>query len=220
MAQENRRTYGNIKLLDIECSGPYDWEAENATHLRVSLPASRETEAIMREDGFTWADRTLDVAINLSRSELNFDAMIRLPSILTSEQRGDVLEIAKQSFPQDSRFHLCSEPNPALAKQVITGWIEELPAYYLCAYKGTSIGFLALSGEGEERFVHLAAVLERFRRAGAALSLYATAARDCKANGVRMLRGRVSSANTAVMNLYSFLGGSFSNPLDVFLKEV
>lgn len=220
MAQEERHTYGDIRLLDIECTEPQDWDVGDATHLRVSLPASRQTEQAMRSADFIWADRTLDVAINLSRSELDFGSLIRLQPVLTAERRDEVLEIAKESFPQDSRFHIGALPDQTIADRVLAEWVRALPEYYLCEYKDVAVGFLALCGEGDERFVYLAAVLERYRRAGAALSLYAAAARDCKASGVHMLKGRVSSANTAVMNLYTFLGGSFSNPLDVFLKEV
>lgn len=79
---------------------------------------------------------------------------------------------------------------------------------------------MVLTGEGDRRFVHLAAVLERYRASGAALSLYAAAARDCKSQGVRFLEGRISTANPAVMNLYAFLGAKFSQPVDVYLKEV
>ena len=43
----------------------------------------------------------------------------------------------------------------------MAGWVDELPPCYLYGHKGQSVGFLALTGEGDRRFVHLAAVLER-----------------------------------------------------------
>ena len=68
--------------------------------------------------------------------------------------------------------------------------------------------------------MHLAAVLERYRASGAAMSLYAAAARDCRSRGIRFLDGRVSTANPSVINLYAYLGAKFSDPMDVYLKEV
>jgi len=174
----------------------------------------------MASRGFIWADRLLDVSINLTRSNLDFASMVRLQPTLTSERRDEVCAIAQQSFPTDRRFHLTAAPNQAVADAVIAGWVEELYEYYLCEHKGNAIGFLALTGDEKQKMIHLAAVLQRYRASGAALSLYAAAARDCKLAGVRTLKGRISSVNTAVMNLYAFLGANFSNPIDVYLKEV
>ena len=220
MNTETMRQYGRIKLLDIECGEPYDWDAADATHIRVSVPPAYQNEAQMLRRGFFPADRTLGVSINLARSGVDYEGMIRLEPTLTSGRRGDVLAIARGSFPTDRRFNLAREPDPAMAGAVLSVWVDELEEYYLCEHKGEAIGFLALTGQGERRFVHLAAVSERYRTSPAGLSLYAAAARDCRRAGVQWLQGRVSSANTAVMNLYARLGAVFSEPLDVYLKEV
>ena len=220
MSREERRQYGNIRLLDIECESPYGWETGDATHVRVSMPPNYESQAEMARRGFFLADRTLGVSVNLARSTVDFAALVRREPEITGEKRGEVLEIARQSFPTDRRFHVAPAPDQTLADKVLEGWVEALPPYYLYEHKGQVVGFLALTGEGDRRFVHLAAVLERYRASGAALSLYAAAARDCKAQGVRSLDGRVSTANPAVMNLYAFLGGKFEAPMDIYLKEV
>ena len=220
MNKETRKQYGPIKLLDIECSEPYGWESADATHIRVSLPPSYRHQVEMTKHGYFFADRTLAVSIDLQRSKLNFDRLIRMEPQVISDRRDDVRAIAYQSFPTDRRFHLGYEPDPAVAATVLSGWIDELQSCYLCTYKDKAIGFLALTGEGTQRFVHLAAVLEQYRITGAGMSLYAAAARDCKNAGVRFLQGRISSVNTAVMNLYASLGAVFSDPLDVYLKEV
>lgn len=220
MNKEERIQYQAIRLLNIECEEPYDWKIEDATHIRVCMPVNFEKEQELLDRGFHLADRTLDVSIHLNRSRLDFSSLIRIEPVITSERRQEVLEIAQKSFPTDRRFHLNIYPNQARADMVITGWIDQLEEYYLCEYKGKAIGFLALTGDKRQKFVHLAAVLEEYRLSGAALSLYAAAARDCKANGVQALNGRISSANTAVMNLYSYLGASFANPRSIYLKEV
>lgn len=220
MNREERRVYGSIRLLDMECERPYDWETGDATHVRVSMPADCESEMEMARRGFFLADRTLGVSINLSRSTVDFASLVRNEPRITDEKREEVLAIARQSFPTDRRFHVSPALDPMVADAVLAGWVKGLSPYYLCEHRGQPIGFLALTGEGNRRFVHLAAVLKRYRASGAALSLYAAACRDCKMQGVQFLDGRVSTVNPAVMNLYAFLGAKFSDPMDVYLKEV
>lgn len=220
MNREEWIQYQDIRLLNIECERPYDWDERDATHLRVCMPVAYENSVEMLRRGFYLADRMLDVSINLTCSRLDFASMVRIEPIITSQRRGEVREIAQQSFPTDRRFHLSYVPDRAVSDKVIAGWVDGLSEYYFCEHKGAAIGFLALTGDEQQKFVHLAAVLERYRTSGAAISLYAAAARDCRAAGVRSLSGRISSANPAVINLYSYLGANFSNPCDVYLKEV
>lgn len=220
MNREKWAEYPNIRLLNIECTQPYEWDARGATHIRVCMPVDAGHRREMLCRGFTYVDRMLDVSVNLARSKLDFAALVRMEPVITSERRDEVYKIARQSFPTDSRFHLNCAPNQEVADVVLRGWVDALSEYYLCEHRGEAIGFLALTGEGEQRFVHLAAVLERYRTSGAALSLYAAAAQNCKTAGVRVLTGRISTSNPAVMNLYAFLGGSFSNPTDIYHKEM
>lgn len=220
MNREESVKYQNIRLLNIECDQPYDWGAEDVTHIRVRMPVDAAHRSEMLCRGFTYVDRMLDVSVNLTRSKLDFAALVRMQPVLTSQRRDEIYEIARQSFPTDSRFHLNCTPNQEVADVVLRSWVNALSEYYLCEHRGEAVGFLALTGEGDRRFVHLAAVLERYRTTGAALSLYAAAARDCKAAGIRVLNGRISTSNPAVMNLYAFLGGNFSNPTDVYHKEM
>ncbi len=220
MNREERRWYGKIRLLDITCDAPYGWQFEDATHVRVSMPACYESQAEMVRQGFFCADRTVEVSISLSSGRIDFSSLVRTEPQFTSERRDEILAIAKQCFPADRRFHVAPALNQAIADDILTSWVDDLPSCYLCEHRGQPTGFLALTGEGDRRFVHLAAVLERYRASGAALSLYAAAARDCKSQGVRFLDGRVSTANPAAMNLYAFLDGKFSCPMDVYLKEV
>lgn len=219
MRREEYRQYGDVRLLNIECSAPYGWETKRATHLRVSMPVSYENQAEMARQGFFLADRTLGVSINLARSMTDFGSFVRKEPKITGGRQEEVLVIARQSFPTDRRFHVSPPLDQTLADKILAGWVEALSSYYLYEHREQAVGFLALAGEGDRRFVHLAAVLEQYRASGAALSLYAAAARDCKAQGVRFLEGRVSAANPAVINLYVFLGAKFAEPMDVYLKE-
>lgn len=220
MSREERRKYGEIRLLDIECNSPYDWQVDDATNVRVSMPANYENQVEMTKQGFFYADRTIGVSINLGRGTVDFASIVRTEPKIASDKRDEVLAIAKQCFPTDRRFHVTPAFNQTVADEVLAGWVNDLADCYLYEYKGQPVGFLAMTGDGDRRFVHLAAVLERYRVSGAALSLYAAAARDCKAQGIKFLDGRVSTANPSAMNLYAFLRAKFSDPMDVYLKEV
>ena len=55
---------------------------------------------------------------------------------------------------------------------------------------------------------------------GAAMALYAKACREAGERGFRRLEGRISSRNTAVMNIYAAFGAVFTEPQDIFLKTM
>ncbi len=214
-------TYGDIRLLDIRDEAPAVWDTQGATHLRVTLPAAAGNVPAMQARGYTFADRTLGVSVNLRRTALDFGKLVRMEVVETKGYREDILRIAKLSFPEDRRFHILSQPDDRIAGLVLEEWVNSLDACLVCLYKGNPVGFLALrADETEAQFVYLAAVEEKYRAAGAALSLYAKAAALTQERGYRQLTGRVSSRNTPVMNLYAYLGGTFSAPEDIFLKEV
>lgn len=221
MKREKRISYSDkLHLLDIECERPYDWDTSDVTHVRICMPVHHESHLEMLHQGFSFVDRTLDVSINLLRSKMDYSSLVRMEPFITAQNREKVRAIAQQSFSTDRRFHLRPSPDQELADTVISGWVDELTNWYLIEHKGETAGFLAMIGDERQKFVHLAAVLERYRASGVAMSLYAAAARDCKSAGVQFMNGRISTENTAVMNLYAFLGGSFSKPMNVYLKEV
>lgn len=213
--------YGNIVLADYYEEQSDMYACENATHLRVTLPSSAENVLKMQSMGFCLGDRTLGVSINIARSKINFDKQVRMDIVRTEEYKDEIVRIAKNSFPTDRRFHILPELNTDVAAMVIDEWVNDLDECLVCMYKDTPIGFLSLRQVNDDAmFVHLAAVEEKYRATGAAMSLYAKAASLCKDNGYKKMNGRISTLNTAVMNLYSFLGAGFGLPQDIFLKEV
>ena len=215
------KQYGPVRLLDIEAEAPQVWDFSGATHVRVDMRASSAAETEMQRRGFLFADRTLRVSVRLDRLPAGLDAMIRLPLADGVPYREDIYRMACGAFADDRRFHVTPEPDAALAAEVLRGWVDALDDVLVCLVRGRPAGFLALrAGEEGSLFVHLAAVEARFRASGAAASLYAGACRLAARRGCRRLEGRVSSRNTAVMNLYAALGASFSGPRDIFLMEV
>lgn len=197
-------------------------DMQDADIIKIVLPSSVENENKMKEIGFLFADRTLGVSIQLSKTELNFDKLIRLPIEETDGYKTEIEEIALKSFPYDRRFHLkLNYDDEELFKLIIKEWVNDLDNVLVAKYQSTVVGFLALKEtDSDTLFVHFAAVDEKYRLTGAAMSLYAEAVKIAKDRGYKKLAGRISSKNTAVMNLYSYFGAHFENPLDIYIKEV
>ena len=215
------RQYGNIVLADVWAEVHDSWDFGEATHARVQLPASASNVMTMQEAGFLWADRTLKTSIVLSRCTADLDRMIRLPVVETSDFKDDIFRIACASFSYDRRFHIEPACSADTASIVLREWVYELGDVLVCQFKGIPVGFLALKQtEDDTLFVHLAAVEEKYRMTGAAMTLYATACKVARERGFKKLEGRISSQNTAVMNVYAAFGASFSDPIDIFLKRL
>lgn len=215
------RSYGTIRLVDIEDVQPAEWDISGATHVRVRLPATPANELAMQKRGFFWADRTLKVSISLARCSVDLVKAIRLPVKKIDDHKEELLRIACASFSYDRRFHVLPVCDVSVASLVLKEWVESLDDVLACFFREKIVGFLALVRNSEESlFVHLAAVEEKYRMTGAAMSLYARACQLAAERGFRRLEGRISSQNTAVMNLYAAFGAAFSEPVDIFLKEV
>ena len=137
----------------------------------------------------------------------------KLPEVISTENvESEIENIALKSFPYDRRFHVRPLPDQETAEAVLSVWIDGLNNTYVCRYKDRTIGFIDLEAIDDETcFVHLAAVEEKYRASGCAVSMYAWAMQYAEQHGFKKLAGRVSTMNTAVMNLYSFLGANFSD---------
>lgn len=218
----NEFVYENLKIAETdEFSVEFLSDLEKHYDI-VKFFASAEIENIelLNKNGYVFVDRILDVLIPLSRVN-DYEKSIRLPIIKTNEYKKEILQIAQKSFHYDRRFHLKIEYNQQFANVVIADWIDRLDETYVCLYKDIPIGFLALIQiDNKNSFVHLAAVDERYRMTGAAMALYAKAIQVSKENNYCNLNGRISSKNIAVMNLYANFDARFSNPIDIYIKEV
>jgi len=215
------KRYGHIVLADIQADKPGSWDFQEASHVRIQLPASPSSVVAMQEAGFLWADRTLKTSIVLSRCDADLGRMIRLPVIETPDFKDDVFRIACASFSYDRRFHIEPVCSASTAALVLREWVDKLGDVLVCRFRDVPVGFLALKQTAEDTlFVHLAAVEEKYRMTGAAMTLYAKACTLARERGFKKLEGRISSQNTAVMNVYAAFGASFSEPVDIFLKRL
>ena len=187
----------------------------------IVAPTHPANEIRMQRDGFFFVDRTVKTTISLSKITVDLGKFIRLPIVETSDYKDEILHIAASSFPYDRRFHIKPDLNAEAAAGVLKQWVGELDKVFIAMFKDQPIGFLALKETAADTlFVHLAAVEEKYRMTGAAMALYANACKIAKERGYKKLEGRVSTQNTAVMNVYTAFGATFSEPQDIFIKEV
>ena len=128
-----------------------------------------------------------------------------------------VFAMSHQIVMQEQRlFHVAPKCDQSVSAVVLRRWVDELGPTLVCLYHEKPIGFLNM----RENFVHLAAVEAKYRVTGAAMGLYAKAIEVALERGFKTLEGRISSLNTAVMNVYTTFGAQFSEPEDVFLREL
>ena len=171
--------------------------------------------------GYVFADRTIQTSINLKHVG-EIGSMCRLPLERLNEPNERIYEIALDSFQSDSRFFATMPPNNQSRRQLIRAYVDEINVVYVCRYKGEIIGFIEVidienASGGADGFVRLAAVDEKYRRTGAALSMYAGVVRLYREKGYGKILGRISGRNMSVMNVYRVLGASFANPEDVYI---
>lgn len=186
----------------------------------IVAPADAANEIRMQRDGFFFVDRTVKTTISLSKIAVDLERFIRLPIVETAEYKNDILRIAVASFVYDRRFHIKPDLNAEVAAEVLKQWVGDLDTVFVALFKEQPVGFLALKETVPDTlFVHLAAVEEKYRMTGAAMALYANACKIAKERGYKKLEGRVSTQNTAVMNVYTAFGATFSEPQDIFIKE-
>ena len=221
MIEMDSEQYKDVRLCNIAADEVFTVPDTGYTNLRVKTPALEHMQIFLTENGFFHADRMLKASINLKRTKIDFEKQIRLEVAKTGAYKERVREIALKSFPVDRRFHVDIRRNEETAAKLINGWVDKIDECYVCIYKDIAIGFAAL--EEREPGVYeivLAAVDEAYRMTGAGLSLYTYLVKDCRKAGGRILYGWISSVNMAVLNLYAGLGASFSEPSDIFLKQL
>lgn len=217
------KNYDDILLFETEASEVGDWSVDpRATHAKVTLPSEPCVLDEMHQRGFCFGDRTIGVSISLKGSIPDGSSRKRIDISFESGCDEAIFEIARKSFIGDSRFYVTpGGENQAVAEAILTEWVACLGDTLVCRYKDEVIGFLALAHmDNGDRFIHLAAVDERYRLTGAAVALYSAAIQAAKEAGSKKLEGRISSRNVSVMNLYASFGAKFGSPYDVFFKEL
>ncbi len=200
-----------------------DWrEKSDAPVQWIVEPERRDLAKFLRDHGFHMIDRSIQATIPLKKNS-DFNIFCRIPLENMEKPNDRIYEIAMHSFLLDSRFYGCASAAEKDICHAIHCFVNSMSSFSVCRLKGTIAGFIEIAEDVEhlenQASIRLAAVDEAYRAAGAALSLYAGAAELCRKRGLQRLWGRISSRNTAVMNLYAALGASFSRPWDIYVKE-
>lgn len=180
-----------------------------------------ELAAQLMNEGYAFADRTLQAAIPLKQSA-DFEQYCRIPLEEMTAVDARVPETALESFDLDSRFFSTFPPEPNRRAELIRQYVEEMKTHYVCRFKGKVIGFIEPvdAVEGKIAEIRFAAVDAKYRRTGAAMSLYAGVSAKYRERGYQKVIGRISARNMSVMNVYAALGATFSAPKDIYLRVI
>lgn len=176
----------------------------------------------LREHDFFFADCQLDCRVSLRR--LPESVSRKRFEIRTNElSRQSACDIFHAAFVQDRRFHLQPAYNQELANCMMDSYVEEAVrekmALLSCHGKNQLLGCAFLQAADREMYVYMAAVLPQYQGTGASVELYRACAEYAAKQGKRILTGRISAANTSVLNLYADLGATFCNPAHVYILE-
>lgn len=198
------------------------WETGDEPVQWLVAPECLDLAEFLRGRGFCMIDRTIRATIPLKKG-MDFSRFRRIPLEELERPTERIYEIAGQSFLLDSRFFAMATAGTEELRKRIRAFVDGMGAFFVCRCRGEIAGFLEVVRDEDfpdkQASIRLAAVDEAYRAAGAALSLYAGAAEQCRQQGIQRLWGRISSRNMAVMNLYAALGASFSLPQDVYVRR-
>ena len=216
--------YSTVMELSITDNLPSELPCD-ITNIRAEVASfDLEKKSILELHNFSFVDRTVKVTIQLGRLDEKIQRLSRFESQILPDYPDSVFNIAHNSFTTDRRFHLTKFYNQRLATDIINGYLllSQKLGYPIIAVKHKTdvVGFAVLKPDSDNYHIHLAAVTPKYQGTGAALSLYLAAYNYSINAGARYLIGRISTANTAVMNIYSLMNAKFSEPYDVFIKKI
>jgi hypothetical protein len=129
-----------------------------------------------------------------------------------------LLEICHGAFAH-GRFHRDFNLDSACADIRYDNWLRQLyeqQCVHALFWRGDLAGFIACSGGT----LVLHAVAGPFRGQGLAKYWWSAVCAELFATGHGEVRSSISATNMAVLNLYTSLGFSFRNPLDVYHRLV
>ena len=219
--QEEIKVYNNIEYLYILAESPDEVRDDINRNVRAELPSNVNFTSVMSERGYILGDRTIGVTINISKIDSGIEKLIRFDIEEGNSEKNKILDIAVQAFEYDRRFNIKYLPDKVLSEAILHTWVDNLNNVFICRYKGDVLGFIDIEEVDDKTAdIHLAAIDQSVKLPGVAMSLYAFAVKKAIEMGKRRLTGRISSRNMAVMNIYSGLGAVFSEPKDIYIKEV
>lgn len=217
------REYPEIDYWAIELESGELLPDIASKYVRISVPSGEYDCRAFVDDGYVMVDRTIEVKVPVARSKVDFARYCRMQVPLLAENKDVIRDIARKNFGLDHRFQVTFDENrEAVAHHIMDAWIEEQNEIFQCRYKDMTVGYAdvrELEECGNLPFIYMAAVEEKYRAAGAAMSLYASVFKHYQEQGVSHVYGRISSRNMAVMNLYATFGAQYANPYDIYIRK-
>lgn len=217
------KKYSQLNFCIAELENSDQLPAFGCECMRVSIPTDYPNKQDLVNKGFVMVDRTIDVKVPIGRSEKNFLRFCRMTVFRTEKYVEEIRKIARASFQEDYRFKISlHEQKNEIYDQLIDSWLEGQKEVFVCLYKEQAIGFAdvrCLNEYGGMPFIYLAAVDERYRTTGAAISLYASVFEYYKEQKMKFVYGKISSQNIATINLYASFGAQFLRSCDIYIKE-
>lgn len=216
------KKYQGLEYVAVELEDGEQLPMITEKYARLSVPAGMYRYELMT-DGYIMVDRTIEVKVPIARSKIEFQKFCRMNVNLTYADSKAIYQVAQKSFHEDCRFQVTlSEERENLAAQILDVWLDEQEQVFQCNYKEKTVGFADVRYLDEYKgqpFIYLAAVDEKYRVSGAAMSLYASVFEYYKKLDTKFVYGRISSRNMAVMNLYATFGAQFAQPYDIYIKK-
>jgi len=174
-------------------------------------------KSLLPRMGFRFVDLALRVALNNLQSADLPPARTALREAVP-EDHDSIQEIAGQAF-RHGRFHADPAFPRELADLRYRRWManalagtDPIQRVYVMGEPGRVTGFYHFTVEEATSDLRLAAVAPEMQRTGLGFDLYLGLLHVLKSLGIRRVVSSISSANTAVMNLYSMLGFHFLQP--------
>ena len=185
-------------------------------------PGQTEEKFWLEEQGFYFLERFLDCRILLHKLPEKPKRM-RFETGVGAAEVEELQQVYHTAFTRDRRMHLGRGYEQNLANRLIDYYIgvaqaEGMPLLQ-CRYQGQLAGCAFLREYDSAYEVYLAGVLPEYQKTGAAVELYRACADFSVEAGKRLLTGRISAANTDVMNLYARLEANFYHPRDLYVKD-
>lgn len=216
------KKYQKLDYIAVDIEDGEQLPEISEKYVRLSVPSGRYQYELATA-GYIMVDRTIEVKVPIARSKVEFQKFCRMSVSLTDADSKAIYQVAQKSFHEDCRFRVTlSEERENLATQILNVWLEEQKQVFQCKYKEQVVGFADVRYLDEYKgqpFIYLAAVDEKYRVSGAAMSLYASVFEYYKKLDTKFVYGRISSRNMAVMNLYATFGAQFAQPYDIYIKK-
>lgn len=212
----------------VDDEKPLDIWTLTADYVRLEVrPSDEKNKKILLQNEYIWVDRTIKAKINLQRIENNFTRLIRMDIRELGGITDEVYQIAENVFRRDRRFFLSVEYETEIGHRVLKDYIiqqtEKNCVIFGCFYKEKLIGVLiAIELDSYTYETVLGAILPEWHAKGAGTSLYAFEFYALKKRGIQTLYSRISTDNTASLNLHLLLSKGnicFMEPLDIYLKN-